>query len=53
MKRTSLIIAIVMLLLPAAVFAGGSSSNTCNTRYPVVLSHGMGAQYEIAWGITH
>ncbi|MBF0120300.1 MAG: alpha/beta hydrolase [Desulfobacterales bacterium] len=36
------------------VHAGGTNPvYTCNTRYPIVLSHGMGAQYEIAWGITH
>ncbi len=31
------------MAMPAVVFAGGSS-NSCATRYPVVLSHGMGAQ---------
>lgn len=43
------------LLVPTAVFAG--SSYTCNTKYPVVLAHGMGASAQILgivdywWGI--
>lgn len=41
-----------LILLPAALFAGGSDdSSKCDTIYPIVLSHGMGASYEIAWGI--
>ena len=31
------------LIVPASLFAGGSSPN-CSTKYPIVLSHGMGAQ---------
>lgn len=56
MKRIVLVIALA-LLLPATVFAGGSSSSTCATKYPVVLAHGMGASAEILgiidywWGI--
>jgi len=46
-------ILLLTLLIPPTLFAGGTSTNKCKTRYPVVLSHGMGAQYEIAWGITH
>ena len=46
----------LIILLPASVFATGSS-DTCDTRYPIVLAHGMGASAEILgivdywWGI--
>ncbi|MCU0848522.1 MAG: alpha/beta hydrolase [Spirochaetes bacterium] len=54
MTRKAYFIAVLLILAAAsAVFAGGTSSTPCKTKYPVVLSHGMGAQYEIAWGITH
>jgi triacylglycerol lipase len=44
MTKRILIVAVVLLMaFPIAVFAGGSST-TCATRYPVVLSHGMGTQ---------
>jgi len=33
---------IVLLALPIAAFAGGSS-NPCQTKYPIILAHGMGA----------
>src|SRR6056297_2553394 len=45
-----------VFILPAAGFAGGSS-DTCDTEYPIVLAHGMGASAEILgivdywWGI--
>lgn len=48
--------AISVMLVPASAIAGGSS-NTCDTRYPVVMAHGMGASAEILgivdywWGI--
>jgi triacylglycerol lipase len=38
-------------------FAGGGSSNTCDTRYPMVLAHGMFAHDDMLgfidywWGI--
>lgn len=44
---------IAFILITTGAFAGGSDSSTCATKYPIVLAHGMGAQYEIAWGITH
>jgi len=56
MKRIVLVIALA-LLIPATVFAGGSKSTPCATKYPVVLAHGMGASAEILgivdywWGI--
>ncbi|MEW5734068.1 MAG: alpha/beta fold hydrolase [Thermodesulfobacteriota bacterium] len=57
LRLTALVIALA-LLAPAAALAGGSSSSyTCNTKYPVILSHGMGAQAQILgiidywWGI--
>jgi len=43
--------ALLLCLLPFSLFAG-SKSYKCDTRYPVILSHGMGASYEIAWGIA-
>ena len=45
-----------LFLLPGNVFAGGNSY-TCDTKYPIVLAHGMGASAEILnivdywWGI--
>lgn len=58
MKRIKLLgIAIVFLcILPGMAFAGGSSA-ACDTKYPIVLAHGMGASAEILgivdywWGI--
>src|SRR5271157_996646 len=46
MKVKLAFIFIIVLAVPIAVFAGGSSS-TCATKYPVVLAHGMGAQAKI------
>ena len=43
MKKLLAIISLFMLMVPAMVFAGGSTPN-CATKYPIVLSHGMGAQ---------
>jgi triacylglycerol lipase len=53
-----LIAMIISLIFPASLFSfgfnsSGGGSDKCNTKYPIVLAHGMGAQYEIAWGITH
>jgi len=57
MKRfRSVCLLLVLCLLPVTVLASGSTK-TCNTRYPVVLAHGMGASAEILgivdywWGI--
>ncbi|MFP4532473.1 MAG: esterase/lipase family protein [Desulfobacterales bacterium] len=55
---TTIIIAVLLsvFMLPAAGLAGGSS-DTCDTQYPIVLAHGMGASAEILgivdywWGI--
>ncbi len=45
---------VLSLMTVMPLFAGGSGDATkCRTKYPIVLAHGMGAQYEIAWGITH
>jgi triacylglycerol lipase len=56
-KKTLAILAFtILLVIPYTVFAGGSS-NSCATKYPVVLAHGMGASAEILgivdywWGI--
>lgn len=54
-KFIGLILALIFLL-PASVLATGSS-DTCDTKYPIVLAHGMGASAEILgivdywWGI--
>ncbi|MCP4132994.1 MAG: alpha/beta fold hydrolase [bacterium] len=57
-RRIVIISAILMVIAPMALFAGGSSSsNSCDTKYPIVLAHGMGASAEILgivdywWGI--
>lgn len=42
-KKTVLGVFIVLLFLPVALSAGTS----CATKYPIVLSHGMGTQSEI------
>lgn len=44
MTKRLLIVAVVLIMaFPIALFAGGNSTK-CATRYPVVLSHGMGTQ---------
>ncbi len=57
MKKHFVVLAMVALLaLPTLALAGGKK-DTCDTRYPVVLAHGMGASAEILgivdywWGI--
>lgn len=58
LKLTVLITVLISIfLLPAGVLAGGSSPDTCDTRYPIVMAHGMGASASILgivdywWGI--
>ncbi|HNV47667.1 MAG TPA: alpha/beta hydrolase [Spirochaetota bacterium] len=52
-KRSILLAVILMFVSASIVYAGGSSSSTkCKTKYPIVLSHGMGAQYKIAGGLA-
>ena len=52
--RAIIALSIIFCLSTPSAFASGSSDSTkCQTKYPIVLSHGMGAQYDIAWGITH
>ncbi len=58
MKKAAafLVVLGLILMVPAISFASGSS-NTCDTRYPVILAHGMGASAEVLgivdywWGI--
>lgn len=53
MKQCITLAIAIMISLPGTLLAGGSTNNNdCKTKYPIVLAHGMGAQYEIAWGIT-
>ena len=33
----------VTLIVPVALFAGGSKHDKCKTKYPIILAHGMGA----------
>jgi len=57
-KRIIGILTLLLIIsLPVAALAGGSSSDSCDTNYPVVLAHGMGASASILgvmdywWGI--
>ncbi len=60
MKKSTIICLALLIttlfLMPGNVFAGGNSY-TCDTKYPIVLAHGMGASAEILgivdywWGI--
>ena len=57
MKKSALIIVIsAFICLPSALFSAGDTSK-CDTKYPIVLAHGMGAQAKIVnivdywWGI--
>ncbi len=56
-KRIVIIVLAMALALPAALFAGGSNNNTCATKYPIVLAHGMGFSAQVCgvvdywWGI--
>jgi len=53
-----IIIAIIALFIAIPVFAGGSSPK-CNTKYPVILAHGMAATDDMLgvidywWGIEN
>lgn len=55
-NKLFLLVIITLLAVPVSLFASGSSSK-CNTKYPVVLAHGMGFQAKILnvvdywWGI--
>jgi len=56
--RKSLFVLFLSLLvsIPTALFSAGTDPN-CNTKYPIILAHGMGAQAKIVsivnywWGI--
>jgi len=56
MKAGGFILFLVLIFAPAALFAAGSTPK-CDTNYPIVLAHGMGAQAKIVsivdywWGI--
>lgn len=52
MKKITFIL-IIVLSISSGLFASGSNADKCDTQYPIVLAHGMGAQFEIAWGIMH
>jgi len=56
MKKNLLAFLLIILMLPALGFASGSAPK-CDTKFPIVLAHGMGAQAKILnivdywWGI--
>lgn len=56
MKNKAFILFLVLIFAPITLFAAGSAPK-CDTRYPVVFAHGMGAQAKIVnivdywWGI--
>ncbi|MEW6077092.1 MAG: alpha/beta fold hydrolase [Thermodesulfobacteriota bacterium] len=61
MKKLAVILAVglmVSISLTSMALAGGSNTYTCNTRYPVILAHGMGASTKVLgivdywWGIV-
>ena len=57
MKKTLFVLFLSLLVsIPTALFSSGADPN-CNTKYPIILAHGMGAQAKIVsivdywWGI--
>lgn len=52
LKKSLLAVLALSLIFPAALMAGGSSSK-CATKYPIVLSHGMGTQAKIMYLIDY
>lgn len=56
MKKGAFFLFLILMVLPATVLASGAG-DSCKTKYPVVLSHGMAASAEILgvvdywWGI--
>ncbi len=46
LKRSCMALLVVLFIAPTLVSAGGSDPK-CATKYPIVLSHGMGASAEI------
>lgn len=55
-KLSSIVVISILLYLPSAAFSAGDSAK-CDTKYPVVLAHGMGFQAKVAnvvdywWGL--
>jgi len=45
-KVTLTVVLAAFLTIPSMIFASGSS-NSCATKYPIVLAHGMGAQAKV------
>ena len=46
-KRIIIIILTVSLAIPAMLMASGTSGNPAQTKYPIVLAHGMGTQAKV------
>ncbi len=57
MKRVIGILALFLLIIGSGTAFAGGNDYTCDTKYPVILAHGMGASAEILgivdywWGI--
>jgi len=47
MKKINILFMSILLALPSIVAAGGEEDYKCDTKYPVVLAHGMGASADI------
>lgn len=47
MKKLNILFVSILLAIPSIVAAGGEEDYKCDTKYPVVLAHGMGASADI------
>lgn len=47
MKKVLIASLFFCLITPISLFAGGSSSDACKTKYPIILAHGMGTQVKV------
>lgn len=47
LKKVLMLILILTVGYSQVVFASGTSSNSCGTKYPIVLAHGMGTQAKV------
>lgn len=46
-KRMLMLVLAASLLCPSILMASGSSNNSCETKYPIILAHGMASQAKI------
>ena len=47
MNKITILLVSIVLAIPSIVAAGGEKDYKCDTKYPVVLAHGMGASADI------